>query len=165
MNYVFGVGLLQFIYIFTGEICDPLFVKAKRFLHIDDKKFYWHIWQSLRCTVLMMFAWIFFRSASFTDALKMIRSVFVMPNIEQVKDVFHVINGLYLRTTIFILLSLLAIIAVDLLHENKKSIRIMIGCSRFPVRLAFYLLLAFTIIIFGAYGNQYIASDFIYTGF
>ena len=37
-KYIFSVGLLQFIYIFLGEIFEPLFVKLKKFLHINDKR-------------------------------------------------------------------------------------------------------------------------------
>ena len=35
-NYVFGVGILQFLYIFLGEIFNPLSVKVKKLLHINE---------------------------------------------------------------------------------------------------------------------------------
>ena len=54
---------------------------------------------------------------------------------------------------------------IDLLHEKGKSLRVLVCSRRYPVRLAFYLLLAFTIVIFGAYGDRFISSNFIYIGF
>ena len=166
-NYVFGVGILQFIYIFLGEICNPLFKKAKKLLHINDKKLYWHIFQSLRCTVLMMFAWIFFNSKSFGTALGMIKNLFVVPRIGQIMQVFdsQVISGNPYRIVIFICICIIGIIVVDLLHEKNQSVSKMVCQRAYPIRLAFYLLLVFTIIIFGAYGNQYVASNFIYFQF
>ena len=166
-NYVFGVGILQFIYIFLGELCDPLFKKAKKLLHINDKKLYWHIFQSLRCTVLMMFAWIFFNSKSFGTALGMIKNLFVVPRIGQIMQVFdsQVISGNPYRIVIFICICIIGIIVVDLLHEKNQSVSKMVCQRAYPIRLAFYLLLVFTIIIFGAYGNQYVASNFIYFQF
>ena len=166
-NYVFGVGILQFLYIFLGEICDPLFVRTKKLLHINDKKLYWHIFQSLRTTALMMFAWVFFNSKSFMQALRMIRNIFVVPRLGQIRTLLssEAVNGNYIRNIIFIAVCIIAIIVVDLLHENQKSIRTIVCSKPYPIRLAFYLILAFTIIIFGAYGNQYVASNFIYFEF
>jgi D-alanyl-lipoteichoic acid acyltransferase DltB (MBOAT superfamily) len=164
-NYVFGVGILQFLYIFLGEISAPISKKAKKLLHIDDKKLYWHIFQSLRSTALMMFAWIFFNSKSFTEALQIIKRLFVFPRINQLKDIVFsdIIDGK--RFFVYIISVIFAVILVDLLHENGKSIRSIICQKSYPVRLLFYLTLAFIIIIFGAYGERYIASNFIYIEF
>ena len=165
-KYIFSVGLLQFIYIFLGEIFEPLFVKLKKLLHINDKKLYWHIFQSIRCTVLMMFAWVFFNSIPFFDALCMIKKVFVLPQLRQVTEVFSsgVVDGA-IRTLLYIILCIIIILLIDLLHEKGKSLRVLVCSRRYPVRLAFYLLLAFTIVIFGAYGDRFISSNFIYIGF
>ena len=167
INYIFSVGLLQFLYIFLGEIFDPIFVRIKKLLHVNDKKLYWHIFQSLRTTALMMFAWVFFNSKSFMQALRMIRNIFVVPRLGQFFAPFYseAVNGNYLRNIIFIAVCIVAIVVVDLLHENQKSIRTIVCNRPYPIRLAFYLILAFTIIIFGAYGNQYVASNFIYFEF
>lgn len=166
-NYVFGVGLLQFLYIFLGEICDPLFVKIKKLLHINDKKAYWHIFQSLRTTVLMMFAWVFFNSKTFPDAISMLKRFLKAPNLNQIWNVLNseAVNAGAVRMLAFIAVCIIAIVVIDLLHEHNKSVRRFVCLKPYPVRLAFYLALVFTIIIFGAYGNQYVASDFIYIGF
>lgn len=166
-NYVFGVGILQFIYIFLGEICNPLFIKTKKLLHINDKKLYWHIFQSLRCTALMMFAWVFFNSKSFSAALGMIKNIFVFPRFRQITCLFYSgsVGGVVFNWLAFFILGTVALLFVDFLHEKGKSLTKIICQKRYPVRLAFYLVLIFAIIIFGAYGSQYSSSNFIYFNF
>ena len=97
----------------------------------------------------------------------MIKSVFVVPRVGQFFAPFlsEAVNGNYLRNIIFVGVCLVSIVAVDLLHINGKSLRKIVCSKPYPIRLAFYLLLAFTLIIFGAYGDQYIASNFIYFEF
>lgn len=166
-NYIFSVGLLQFIYIFLGEICDPLFIKVKGLLRINEQKLWWHVFQSLRTTALMMFAWIFFNTRTFKDALGMIRNIFVLPGISQMQDVIHtgVEGALAINWFIYLAVCVVALVVVDLLHESGKSIRVMISQKPFGLRLLFYCMLAFIIIIFGAYGDKYVASNFIYFEF
>lgn len=169
-NYVFGVGILQFIYIFLGEICDPLFKKTKKLLHINDKKLYWHIFQSLRCTALMMFAWVFFNSRTFSDALNMLKRLFFVPSLQQLTiGMFEsgegVISGSIINWIVFIALSITVIIIVDLMHENNISLRSAVMSRVFPLRAVFYVVLFFALVIFAAYGDQNVSSNFIYFEF
>lgn len=166
-HYIFSVGLLQFIYIFLGEMFDPLFVRIKKLLHINDKKLYWHIFQSLRTTALMMFAWVFFNAETFMNGVKMLKSIFALPHLDQVIDIFRSesVGGHNRERIVFVLLCTVVIIVVDLIHENNKSIRAFVCQRSYPLRLAFYMILAFCIIIFGTYGNHYTASNFMYFNF
>ena len=166
LHYVFGVGILQFLYIFLGEIFAPLFTKIKKLLHINDKKLCWHIFQSLRCTALMLFAWIFFNAGSVRIAFQMLKSMCRRPLLRHLLAAFpsDVIDGPY-RTMLYFGICIVLLLILDLLHEKGFSVREYICKKPYPVRLAFYLALAFTLIIFGAYGGNYIASNFIYTGF
>lgn len=166
-NYVFGVGILQFLYIFLGEICNPLFEKLKKGLHINDKKLYWRIFQSVRCTVLMMFAWVFFNSDSFADAIGLLKRIPAVPNFSQITEVYIPIemDGFIIRDIIFLAVCIIALFVLDLIHEKGLSLSSIISNRVYPVRLIFYLVLVFTIIIFGSYGDQYVASNFIYFEF
>ena len=166
-NYVFGVGILQFLYIFLGELCNPVFIKLKKLLHINDKKLYWHIFQSLRCTLLMMFAWVFFNAKSFNAALGILKNAIAFPSFRQISNVIYSNTdaGDPINWVIFVAVSIILLIIIDLFHEKGKSIRTIVCSRSFPVRLAFYLSLVFALLIFGAYGNQYSASNFIYFEF
>lgn len=169
-NYVFGVGILQFLYIFTGELCEPVFKKAKGFLHINDKSLGWHIFQSLRCTALMMFAWVFFNSRTFSDALGMLRKLFVIPNLSQLTiGLFEsgegAVSGYILNWMVFLLVCISSLIIADLLHEKNISVRSSVLDRPFSVRALCYIFLFFILLIFAAYGDQNAASNFIYFEF
>lgn len=169
-NYVFGVGILQFLYIFSGELCEPIFQKTKKLLHINEKSLGWHIFQSLRCTALMMFAWIFFNSRTFFDALAMIKRLFVVPNLHQLTiGVFEsgegAVSGNILNWITFLVLSIIAIVMIDLLHERNISLRSTILARAFPLRAAFYVSIFFILLIFASYGDQNVSSNFIYFEF
>ncbi|MBQ6020849.1 MAG: MBOAT family protein [Clostridia bacterium] len=166
MHYVFGVGILQFLYIFLGEIFEPLFVRIKKSLRINENKLYWHVFQSLRCTALMMFAWVFFNASSVRVALQILKNMLRRPLLRHLLAVFsdRTVDG-PARTLIYFALCIALLIVVDLLHEKGFSVREYVCKKPYPVRLAFYLILAFAIIIFGAYGRQFILKDFIYMDF
>lgn len=172
-NYVFGVGILQFIYIFSGEIAEPLNEKMRNALRIKKDGRLWHIFQSLRCTVLMIFAWIFFNSQSFGDAIRMIGRVFAgRPGLGQIQAIFSneevvesCVTGSYKIWLIYIALCVAALFAADIMHNRGMSIRKKIEQKPYAVRMWIYLALIFTIIVFGAYGEQYSAGSFIYFKF
>ncbi|MBR5427251.1 MAG: MBOAT family protein [Clostridia bacterium] len=166
LHYVFGVGILQFVYIFLGEITRPVFTKIDRLLHLDGRKLPLRIIRSLRCTLLMMFAWIFFNASSVSAALEMLKNMFAQPKPGQVTSVFLAagVDG-QMRTLIWFAVCIALTVAVDILHEKGISLREFLSRKPYPVRLAVYLLLAFALIIFGAYGGRFSTGDFIYTGF
>lgn len=171
-NYIFGVGILQFIYIFLGELCDPLFKKAKKLMHINDKKLYWHIFQSLRCTVLMMFAWVFFNSKTFMDAIRLLSRLFCS-NLFSISNLMWIfynpessMNG---QTEViwlgFILCAVIVLLIVDFCHERNIAIRKGLMSKIYPIRMILYLALVFALLVFGAYGDDYVAGNFIYFEF
>ena len=169
-NYVFGVGLLQFLYIFLGEIAAPATERVKKFLHIKNENFFWHAFQSIRCTVLMIFAWVFFNSRTFIDGVHMLGRIFSgIPGFGQITTVFDsgsdVLVGSWKIWLPYLLVCVLVLFVVDLLHEKDVHIRENIEKKPYAVRMLVYLAIIFTIIIFGAYGSQINVSNFIYVNF
>ena len=171
MNYVFGVGILQFLYIFTGEICQPLTYKCKRKLRINESSNWWHVFQSVRCTCLMMFAWVFFNSSTFGDAIGFLKRIFA----EGIS--YHQITKMFVLETsalvwnkpmiwmLYILISIFVLLFVDFMREHQIGIREKIAVKSLPVYLATILSMVAILIVFGAYGVQYSASNFIYFEF
>lgn len=174
LNYVFSVGLLQFIYIFVAEIIKPMTDRWKISLHVHEDRIIWHIFQSLKCTILMSFAWLFFNSSTIIDALKMFKNVFVghifslnslvAPFLNEANETLYIgKRGAF--WVIYIVVCILLLLGEDLLHEKGIKIRESLSKQSYPIRLMVYLAMVFAIIIFGAYGNQYVASNFIYFEF
>lgn len=171
-NYVFGVGILQFIYIFLGEIAEPLNEKIRGALKIKKDGKVWHIFQSLRCTVLMIFAWVFFNSKTFMDAVHMLGRLFAgTPSFAQIRAIFTIhsefteVLGVYKIWLLYILFCIAILLLADILNYKGITIRKQIERKPYILRMFVYLTLIFTIIIFGAYGTAYNANDFIYFKF
>ncbi len=179
-NYIFGVGILQFIYIFTGTLLKPFSDKLRAFLHIGGKSVFLRIVQGMKCTLLMCFAWVFFNSASFENALAMFCNIFNDAfSAEQFTEIFTN-NGYYPFIDVtdplkvignwnvwlmYILVCIFVMFIVDILHERGQSVVEAVMRRPYPIRLAFYMLLIFSLIVFGSYGGTYNASDFIYYRF
>lgn len=173
-NYVFGVGILQFIYIVIGEVTKSTREKLKRILHINEDEVVLRIIYSSKCTILMMLAWVFFKASSFSDALNILARLPIR-NMNDVTSVIAVFNGTAVGLAgtrwqiwlIYIVLCMTVLFLLDSFHEHHPadSITNFVLSKPYAVRLAFYLLLIFTLIIFGAYGSQYNSNNFIYFDF
>lgn len=173
MNYVFGVGILQFLYIFLGEITRPVFLPIKSRLGIKEESKIWHVFQSCRCTVLMLIAWVFFKSRTFLDALCFFKQfpASISTGITSMISIFSsqakgISGSRWQLELVYVFLCIVILFLLDYYHERSDvALRERILCQKFPVRLLCYLTLIFTILVFGAYGNQYDAAQFIYFDF
>ncbi len=108
--------------------------------------------------VLVDFAWIFFRANSVEDAFTVAGNLFnFMPNF----DMYSL--GMEKIEFIFSLFMILVLIVADIIEENIKFSELL-QRQCLPVRWSAYLVIIFTIILFGMYGNVTEAS-FIYFQF
>ena len=167
-NFIFGTGLLQFLYIFTGELFEPLFAKVRQLLHVNAESLGWRVFQSLRTTALMLVAWTFFNSKTFMDAVNMLGRLFALPSPSQVSAVFSseslsgVNAGAFLA---LVAIAALLLFAIDLLRERGKSVfSLAFGHGPALGTLVIGAMLL-CIVVFGAYGGGYDASNFIYFEF
>lgn len=106
------------------------------------------------------FAWIFFRAASLTEAMAVIRQMFTSLTFTMPADI-----GLNKINMVLLLVALVILFIVDLCHEKNVRISKIIFAWPKPVRWIFYLAFIWTIIIFGIYGVSYTTSQFIYFQF
>ena len=169
-NYVFGVGILQFVYIFIGEITENIRKKTKEKLHINEESIAWRVLRGIKVTALMMFAWIFFNSASMGDASAMINRIFTGGlGMWQITDIFageSALAGTAIRNFMaYIVLCIVSLLAVDIVHEKEISIGERAIEKGFAAQAALVIVLLFALVVFGAYGSQYSASNFIYFEF
>ena len=169
-NYVFGVGILQFLYILIGELTEKLRSGAKTALHIREAGILWHVVQSLIVTALMLFAWVFFNSPSMHDALGVLSRVFAGGiRGAQISVLFSGESALAdasLRNfAVYIVLCIAALLTVDLVHEKGVCISEAAMEKGFAAEAALFVVLFFALVIFGAYGSRYSAGNFIYFEF
>ena len=122
-NYVFGVGLLQFCYIASGMLCAPLLKKANEVLHTEKFPLVWRIWQGIRCTLLMIFAWVFFQADSFGEALVFLRRMLTGFAVRDLNLGSLTAMGVNRMGLLMLFYGVVLVFLVDLAHEKGLSLR------------------------------------------
>lgn len=163
-KYILGMGLWFWLLITLSQVLEPWFKKLRAALKINPESFIWHLFQSLRVFVLVCIGNMFFRLESLGTALETIRLGFAKWNPEIFVD-----GSLYklgLEPVDFWLLaaSIALLFGVDALSEGK-SIRLRLSEQKGAVRFLIFLVLVFSILMFGMYGIGFDAQSFIYESF
>ena len=147
-------GLYQVIGIYTTNIRN----KYNTFIRLDKYPKLHKFIKIIICFILVDFAWIFFRANTLNDAFYVIKNIFNFSNLN--------ITMLGLDKYNFILL-FISIISLLLYEIFSKKINLInwINNKNIIIRWIIYLIIIFTILIFGIYGPGYDASQFIYFQF
>lgn len=160
-NYVIWGGLFAF-YLSFGMLTDKLRKKLNRKSGLSKRRKLFRIIQVITTFLLVLFAWIFFRAASVSQALIIIRNLFhgwsfrlIIPAIKSLS-----MHGLTEADLFIAFASIALLVFIDILSE-KKEILIRISEKPLVLRWGIYYLLIVSIIVFGVFENR----QFIYLQF
>lgn len=154
-------GLFQII----GAQTKKLRSAVKSFLGIRDNSGSGRLLSMIVTFLLVDFTWIFFRAATLEDAVTVIRQLFSSFNPWVLFDGTLYTLGLSMIDFWVGIVAIAMILAVDVLHERGVRIREWILNQNLLFRWMVYFLAIFTILIFGFYGPNYDAAQFIYFQF
>jgi D-alanyl-lipoteichoic acid acyltransferase DltB (MBOAT superfamily) len=112
--------------------------------------------------VIVCFAWIFFRANNLSDSILLIRNI-GFSNIENLSNGEIYTLGLIEPEFILSIIVIILLVLFEWFHK-KSNAQILLSKQVLPVRWAFYLVVVFTILIFGVYGEDQV-SEFIYFQF
>lgn len=115
--------------------------------------------------LLVDFSWIFFRAETLTDAVTVVRQLFSAFNPWVLFNGTLYTLGLSQVDFWVGILAILTIMAVDVMHEKGIQIRELILKQSLWFRWSLYFAAIFVILIFGFYGPNYDAAQFIYFQF
>ncbi|MCH5287464.1 MAG: MBOAT family protein [Christensenellaceae bacterium] len=154
-------GLFQIV----GEYLRPLRQRLKALFRIDEGAASSRIAATAVTFLLVDLTWIFFRADTLPDAIGILRRLFTGGYLSSFFS-----GGLYslgLSQLDFWLgvLFIFVLLTVDVLHERNVRIRSWILGQALWFRWAVYLAAIFTILLFGFYGPNYDAAQFIYFQF
>ncbi len=165
-NWTFVMwGFLHGAFQIVGQLLRPLKNTLTDFLGINRKNFSYQLGQGILTFFLVNFAWIFFRASRMEDAFGVIHQMFLKWNpIVFVDGTLWKLglnqqNFLLLLAAIFVM-GCMSIAEYCGLDWRKKTLE-----QGFLFRWSVYLLLIFSIVIFGIYGPGYSESQFIYFQF
>ncbi len=158
-------GVLHGVMRIAGEATAGLRERLYARLHFKRDTLAVKIWQILCTFVLVTLAWVFFRGESVTHSVGLLRGMFAKYNPWVLTDGSLFQLGLDAKEWNVLLVSLLVLFAVDMFKYKKIDLVGLFMRQNLWLRwLAFYAAVI-ALVIFGVYGPQYNASQFIYFQF
>ncbi len=158
-------GGLNGAYQIIGYLLKPFRVATMKLFRIKQGTISHRIFQRMVTFILVCISWVFFRANSLTQALQIFRRMFKQSAIDTMFHKTFLSLGLNYADLVVIILSIGILFVVGLLRRNNVRIRDGLAKQPLVVRWGVYYGIIFTIIIFGIYGPQFDASQFIYFQF
>lgn len=163
-KYVIGSGLLHWFYIVMEELLEEPCSKCMKRFNINPESKVIGIVRIVRTFFLVCIGDLFFRARNVPSAFNMLKLAVSTWNPSVLWNGAMLNFGLGRVEFIILIFSLFILLAVSLLQQ-KGSVRDMIAARKLPVRWLIWYILLFCVILFGSYGPEYNAADFIYQGF
>ena len=146
--------------VFT-DILDPIFVRIKRWLHINTESVDWHIFQTIRTFLIFTFVNAFavlIGSRNIKTFLRIIIKDFGFGRMDINSFVSY---GLTRSDFIILVLSILILWFVEIKQANG-SVRIFVAKLNMPAKCLLYALGLIVILFFCIYGAGYTTKGFAY---
>lgn len=162
-NYV-AWGMFYAALMVGGNVFADFNKAATQKLKIDTESFSWHLFQMIRTFALCCVGRVFFRAEGLKKAFVYFKNMFSSVSLEYILDDRIFDYGMNRENFLLVLLAIAVLFVADLLEE-KIPLRKTLSKQNIVFRYAVILLGIFAVIIFGIYGPQYNASEFIYEKF
>lgn len=166
VHFIIGTGVLQWIYIVTGELIEPGVKKLCEKYRINRKCKWYQNMQKIKVFSLMSFAFMIFRAPDMKTVFIILQQLFNMEgwNSLLAGSVFTLGLDMYELIILVVSLGIFAVIS-HISAVGKRSIYTIIAEKPLLLRWTVWYIFIFYIILFGQYGPGYSASEFIYQGF
>lgn len=165
-NYIIGVGLFFGFVIIVSEMLTPAFDKLKILLKINTETFSYRLFQRIRTFFIFMIGLSFFRAESFTSGLTNWKNALTVYNPWILFDGSLMELGLDIHDVrILVFFGLAVAISGIVTFIKGESLRELIAKQNIVFRWLLYLILVYSVIIYGCYGIEFDSVSFIYQGF
>ena len=165
-NWTYVVwGGLNGIYQVIGSITKPARNKVSELLGNNKDNFSSKLLKGLVTFALICFSWIFFRANSISDAFVLIKNMFAEFNPWIFTDGSLFLYGLDAADMFVLIMALLVLMVASIAKYQKVEIREWLFAQGLWFRYLIYIGALFVVLIFGIYGSNYDASQFIYFQF
>lgn len=159
-------GVFNGVVILISTLCEPLFVKLRKRLHMEELVFF-RIFRSVRTFLIITIARVISLPSNIATAGSMLLTMFGLRSSGAAFFDFtgRMLEARDLKTYLPALLGCVLLFIVSFLEEKGHSVRDLINTKPMFVRVAAISLGTVAIILFGAYGIGYEASNFIYSNY
>lgn len=163
-KYIF-YGLYYYIFMMLGQMIKPISDKLLSRFKISRGQGLYHILEVLRTWIIVCFGMLIFRSETLSQAGNIFIRIFSDFRISGISDGTLLSGGISGHDYIILALSFLLLFTVSLMQEKGIKMREQISQQFLPLRWTVYLILLFSVIIFGAYGGNFNNATLIYGEF
>lgn len=169
-RYIVGVSLWYWFIIMLGEWCKPFLEKINKLLSIPTESFSWNLFQSIRTYLILTFGSIFFSAESLKNGIQNAKAFLSVPFNHSMNPWIlfdgSILNlGITERDIHIIVISVIILLIAGIIREKYGHARIWIQQQWVLFRWSIWIFLFVMILVFGKYGTDYNAAEFIYRGF
>lgn len=163
-KYIF-FGIYHFTLILLNNLFEPLKRNICAKLKINRQSKIYKLWQIIIVFNLVVIGEMFFRADTLADGFKMLGLIFTNFKLLNIIDGTFLTLGLDLCDFVITIITLIIVFVVSLMREKDISIREKISEKPLIVRWIIYYVFIMFILIFGAYGANYVPIGPIYAEF
>jgi hypothetical protein len=156
-------GFLHGTFQIIGDMTKNARSEIALLFRVNPSTFGYKMFQTVITFAMVCFAWIFFRANNINDALYIIKNINFNDYWVLFDDSLYGL-GLVRKEFDIAIISIGILLAIDLLG-TKIDLFAKLRKQHIIFRWVVYFALIFWILIFGSYGKEYNASDFIYFQF
>lgn len=158
-------GILNGVYLVLHDITEKMREKVCNRFSINTELLGFMVLKRVLVFLMIDFSWLFFRASNIGSALSMLKRIVLNANISYVFST-HFFDAFGSGYKVLILFaSLLVMLLVDYAEYKGKDTLMIILNQQVILRWMIYMMLLFSIILFGAYGEGYEQTQFIYFQF
>ncbi len=157
-KYIFAAGVLPWIYLTVGEFVNPVIKNGVAKLNIKTDCFSYHLFQSLRTYFFMCIIWLVACAPSLKESITILKNIFIPMNLSYREFLPQL-------SVLAILFALGIVMVVDYLNYKDIDVYEWFAKQNLLFRFVMVCFILSLILIYGAYGPGYNATDFIYGGF
>lgn len=167
---IVGVSLWYWAVLMVEDLMNPCCEKVKQLLNMKTESFSWRVLQGLK--VYLMFAvGVTFFSANIQEGIFKLKDALKVIVIKDYANPWIFFDGSLLKMGLefrdinIIIICIALMITVGVLREKYGYARIWIQKQSFIFRWLIWIILFELVLIYGKYGPNYDAAQFIYQGF
>ncbi len=169
-RYIIGVSFWYWVILMLGTILDPVFNKITSLFEMRTGSFSWKFFRSARTYLIYAVGAAFF-SHGLSGGVALLKDCLDVITIKDYANPWIFFDqsvlslGVSYRDLNILMIGLLMLLVVGILREKYKYARLWIKQQTFVFRWVIWIGLSILVIIYGMYGPEFDARDFIYQGF
>ena len=158
-------GLYYYVLMMFGQMARPLFDRMVTALSISKSAAGYRIFGVIRTCTIVCFGMLIFRAESLSQAWEIFVKTLTDSHMAEISDSILLSGSIHTWDYLILAISSILLFFVSLTEEKGIDVRRWLSNQILPLRWAIYLMLLFSIIIFGAYGGDFTNTTFIYGEF